>query len=243
VADQPDTSVLVRETESPLASGGGLFCGVTEEAFAINGVTYSWPRGSRLKWGIAFSRLGELSDMDVKDTIVETLKEISACCDVSHEYVANPNAANLRIETRRLDGQSGVLADCQIPVGNVSTDTTTLQLRLDDSEAWGLYDNPPAGRIDLYRVLLHEFEHGHGLGHKPPSIQLPALISPVYSPVMRHLQAADISELVRRYGAPQLPPPPPAGGPRPVNFKGIGEIEQDGKKWRGNIEGIIQRVT
>ncbi len=244
MADAPDTSVLNKEINTPLQQGGGLFCGVTAEEYAIGGVTHQWPRGSRLRWGISFSRLGELSDMDVKDAFTAALKEISDCCDVSHEYVTNPNAANIRVTSQRLDGQSGVLADCQIPVGNVSVDQTQLLMRLDDSEAWGMYDNPPNGRIDLFRVVLHELEHGHGLGHKPASIQVPALISPVYSPVMRHLQPADISELVRRYGAPKPPPGPsvPAGGGKPVTYKGLHEITQDGKVWRGEVAGILQRV-
>lgn len=185
-----------------------MFCGVTEEAFAINGVTYRWPRGSKLTWAIGFSSLGALSDLDVKDVFATALKEISECCDVRHEMIGNLNAANIRVISQRLDGKSGVLADCEIPVGNVSANTS-LRMRLDDSENWVLADNPAAGTIDLYRVVLHELLHGHGLGHKPASIQAPALIAPVYSPLLKHLQKADKDELVRRYGTPQQPPLPP----------------------------------
>lgn len=246
MADAPDTSVLDKEMNTPLQEGGGTFCGVSFEEYAISGVTYSWPRGSRLKWGIAFSRLGQLSDMDVKDAFTLAFKEIADCCDVSHEFVTNPNAANIRITTQRLDGQSGVLADCQLPVGNVSVDQTQLLMRLDDSEAWGMYENPPNGRIDLYRVILHELEHGHGLGHKPASIQVPALISPVYSPTMRHLQKADVDEFLRRYGSPKVAPAPPATG-KSINYKGLHEINQpgaDGKLmiWRGEVSGELKRV-
>lgn len=194
--------------------GGCIFCGVTEEQFAINGVTYQWPRGSRLTWGIAFSRLGQLSDMDVKDAVDQALREISECCDVTHEYVANPNAANLKITTQKLDGPSGVLADFQIPVGNVNP-ATQLIGRMDDSEHWGIFEDPPQGSIDFYRVILHELEHGHGLGHKPANVAAPALIAPIYSPLIGHLQDADRAELIRRYGpaktSPTPTPAPPIG--------------------------------
>lgn len=153
--------------------GGKLFCGVSEEQFAINGVTYQWPRGSRITWGVDFSRLGTLSDMDCKDCFTAALQEISRCCDVSHAYVANARSANLLISTRRLDGAMGVLADCQIPVGNVTPDTQLL-MRLDDSEGWVISESPGPAQIDLYRVFLHEAEHGHGLGHKPANIVEPA---------------------------------------------------------------------
>lgn len=190
--------------------GGCLFCGVTEEAFAINGVTYQWPRGSHLTWGINFSRLGQLSDMDVKDAITHALKEISDCCDVTHEYTANTNGASFIITQQRLDGKGGVLADFQIPVGNVQVGQTQLLGRLDDSEQWVIAENPPAGTIDFYRVILHELEHGHGLGHKPASVAGSALIAPIYSPTIGRLQTLDIQELQRRYGPAVTAPAEPA---------------------------------
>lgn len=194
-------------------AGGGLFCGVSEQEFAINGVTHSWPRGSKLAWGIAFSRLGSLSDMDCKDAITEALKEISDCCDVTHQYLPNAQQANIKIISQRLDGASGVLGDCQIPVGRVSQNDTQLILRCDDSEVWGLFQNAPRGQIDFYRFVLHELLHGHGLGHKPSNIAAPALIAPMYSTAIRNLQAADKSELVRRYGSPTAPIQPPTEPP------------------------------
>ena len=237
----PDYSTLDTELATSVALGGGLFCGVTEEQFAINGVTYQWPRGVKLTWGITFSRLGRLSDMDVKDAVTSALKEISECCDVRHDYVPNANAANLKLTTQRLDGASGVLADFQIPVGNVSVDTTQLLGRFDDSETWVLDETPAQGTIDFYRVVLHELEHGHGLGHKPASLQVPALIAPVYSPVVRHLQPADKSELVRRYGDRVAPPAPPVPvpGAAPILFTGI--VAQGAKKW--SVENVeLKRV-
>lgn len=219
--------------------GGRLFCGVTEEQFAINGVTYQWPRGSKLTWGLDFSRLGSLSDMDVKGCFAAALKEISECCDISHSMVANPRSANFLITQKRLDGAMGVLADCQIPVGNVTPDTQLL-MRLDDSEAWVISETPAPNQIDLYRVCLHELEHGHGLGHKPANIAAPALIAPTYSRTLRNLQKADKDELVRRYGVAATtvvppavnPPVPPTPGSKPVNVT----VEQDGKIWKGQLQ-------
>jgi hypothetical protein len=238
---------LGHEVGTPVADGGGLFCGVTEQEYAINGSTYQWPRGSVLTWGIGFSRLGGLSDMDCKDAVEAALKEISGCCDVSHKYIKNFAAANIRLGNELMDGKSGVLADMQIPVGNVSVDGTSLRGRFDDSENWVLAENPAPGTIDFYRVALHELEHAHGLGHRPASIQEPALIAPVYSPVMRSLQPADKAELVRRYGPPkpvaEPPPTTPVPGSKPVKYTGTHEIEQDGKRWRGVVTGILQRVS
>jgi hypothetical protein len=78
-----------------------------------------------------------------------------------------------------------------------------------------LADIPRPGTIDFYRVALHELLHGHGLGHKPASIQVPALIAPIYSPTLMNLQKADKDELIRRYGTPKPPPTTPPPGTMP----------------------------
>lgn len=237
----PDYSQLDRELETSVTEGGGAFCGQNTQEFAINGVTYRWPPGSRLTIGVGFSQLGDLSQSDCKDAIAEAVKEPAAACNVSFDIISNPLQANIKLIRNRLDGQSGVLAQMGIPM-NPRPDTQLIG-EFDDSEAWGLFQNPPNGRIDFYRVFLHEFLHALGLGHKPASIREPALIAPIYSPVIRHLQPADIGELVRRYGAPTSPPPPPAAGGKPVNVKFQAEVEQDGKLWRGEVKGTLARVS
>lgn len=226
----------------PASEGGVLFCGVELQEYAISGVTYQWPRGSHLLWKLEFSRLGPLSDMDVKDAITAALKEISACCDVTHAMATQTQVPNLLVTTRRLDGGSGVLADCQIPVGNVGPGTTLI-MRIDDSESWGLVENPPNGLVDLYRVGLHELEHFHGLGHRPPNNDDPALIAPLYNPRMRNLQAADKAELVRRYGPPKQVPKPVPGpavppGLVPVSLQVELAVEAFGHVYRakGNVK-------
>jgi hypothetical protein len=196
----------------PASEGGVLFCGVELQEYAISGVTYQWPRGSHLLWRLDFSRLGPLSDMDVADAWTECLKEYAGCCDLTFGKASASQVPNLLITTRRLDGASGVLADCEIPVGNVNPGTT-LKMRIDDSENWGIVQNPPRGIIDLYRVLLHEGLHGLGLGHKPANVNEKAVIAPIYDVTLRSLQPADKGELVRRYGQPKQVPG--GGGTQP----------------------------
>lgn len=212
--------------------GGFIFCGVSEEQFAINGVTYRWPVGSKLTWSLGFSRLGELDDLTLKQTYSACFAEISACCNVSHGYTANPRAANILVNIARLDGRGGVLADMQIPVGNVGVDSQLLG-RVDDGEVWGLFETPPADKIDFYRVALHELLHAHGLGHKPVNVAAPALIAPMYSRTIRHLQEADKAELVRRYGVPKNAPIPVPAPTVPSGVKPNVEVAVtiDGEKW------------
>lgn len=193
----------------PVTEGGVLYCGVTVEEYAIGGVTYSWPAAIRkLRWSLNFSRLGRFSDMDFKDRATTWFKEIADCCDREFEYISNPRLANILYTVQRLDGKSGVLADMQIPVGNMTPDSQLVG-RFDDSEEW----TDEGGGILLYPVGLHETEHAMGLGHKPANVREPALISPAYNPLIRTLQAADIAELQRRYGKPKVVTPPPPDQP------------------------------
>ena len=192
----------------PVTEGGVLYCGVTIQEFAIGGVTYAWPAAiKKLRWSLNFSRLGQLSDLDFKDAATTWFKEISDCCDRQFEYVSNTRLANILYTVQRLDGKSGVLADMQIPVGNVN-EGTQLTGRFDDSEGYTLSTTPGQGEIGIYPVGLHETEHAMGLGHKPSNVNAPALIAPVYNPLIRNLQAADIAELQRRYGKPSVVTPP-----------------------------------
>lgn len=223
----------------PVTEGGRLFCGTRQEPFAINGVTFGWLPGSKITWGLTFSRLGQLSDMDCKDAITEGLKEISACCDVHHEYVIAPDFANLWLTVARMDGGNGVLADCEIPQQRASVEYNRLRMRFDDGEGWVISSTPKQGEIDFYRVFLHEALHAHGLGHKPASVTGLALIAPMYSRTIRNLQPLDIAELVRRMGKPTSVPPitPPPTNP------GLGKpvraiVEQDGKRWEGSIPRV-----
>lgn len=203
-----------------LIAGGFHFCGTSEQPFMINGRRYQWPRKSRLSWNLAFDRLGSLNDGELKDANEFIFREISRVCELDFVYSVNPKTANILVSLDRLDGRSGTLADMQVPVGNVSVQSTQLRGRIDVAEMWGIFDGPGGGKIDYRRTQFHENLHALGLGHKPDSDRRKALIAATYSENLWLLQEADIEELVVRYGARDavpLPPPKtdpvlPAGG-------------------------------
>jgi hypothetical protein len=232
----------------PVTEGGKLFCGVTLQEYAIGGVTHQWPRAIvTLNWSMNFSRLGSLSDMDFKDCATAWLKEISDNCNRVYKYVANPRLANILYTVQRLDARMGVLADMQIPVGNMTPDSQLVG-RFDDSEDWVISDDPKEGQIDLYRVGGHETQHAEGCGHKPSNITAPARIAPTYSRTIRYMQPADVSELVRRNGpARNLPPvvpvpPAPPAVPAPPGSASVDMLRITVNGVTYECSGVAKRV-
>jgi len=231
-------AILRAEMETSVLDGGAMFCGTTQEAYAINGVTHGWKRGSKVKIGIDFDNLGVLTLAQVKEVIEACCKEVTDVTDgISYELFSSPLHANLVLKLARIDGGSGILGDCMIPPPGATTDNTQLVMRCDTGEKWGIFEGNVQGGIDFYRFFLHEFGHGNGQGHQPVSVRRPAIIQPMYGP-LRNLQDADKEEYVRRYGGKTTPVVPP-GGARIV--KGTIEVEIDGVKWRA--DGPLKRVT
>lgn len=196
------------------SSDGLLFCGQNNQGFQINGRTYFWPVTTGLKWGLGISKLGPLSDMDLKGMYTDIFAEIAGVIDFKVEYTSNARAANFVVLSRRLDGPSGTLAQAGIPMPNFDGNSQ-LQVEWDDSESYGLFENAPQGKVDAYRIGLHEALHWLGLGHGAIDPRDPCLIEPQYNPRIRHLQPRDKKELLRRYKPALSPttPLPPTGTP------------------------------
>jgi hypothetical protein len=226
-----------------VTEGGGLFCGVTEEAFAINGVRYKWPATMKtLRWGLNFARLGQLSDLDFKDAATRWFQEISACCDLAFEYVADFDKANIQYTVDDLDGPRGVLADMQLPVGNLNP-TSKVRGRFDRNENWVLSDNPREGEIDGYRTGAHETGHGVGMGHQATNVapDKKALLAPIYSLSIKNFQIADRLELQIRYGNATVQPPPPPSG-KPITLDSVHTLRQGDRTWTEKTSAILKPV-
>lgn len=219
---------------------GLLFCGTNEQGFAISGVTYKWPVTTGLRWGLGISSLGPLSEMDIKGMYTDIFAEIAAVIDFHPQYTPNWRTANFVVNLRRLDGRGGTLAQAGIPMPNFNANSQ-LDVEWDDSEAWGLFENPPPGKIDAYRVGLHETLHWFGLGHGAVDPNDPALIEPRYSERIRHLMPRDKKELLRRYkpatGITPVPQPPPVG---PGEIKGTLRVVIDGATYEAT--GPLRKV-
>jgi hypothetical protein len=223
--DHLDTNLhaLGMELTTSVLQGGSGFCGVNVQEYAINGVTYGWKRGSRLKIAVDFDDLGALRSNQVKEIIEAQINQIRAVTDgITFDLFTPTLSANIVCKLARLDGPNGVLADCQIPQPNASPDNTQLLMRIDTGEVWGYFTSQRInGIIDFGRTWLHEFLHGIGLGHQPASIQKPAIIQAMYNPLLWLLQDTDKSEIVRRYGGAAVKPapapvPPPLGAPSEI---------------------------
>ena len=102
----------------------------------------------------------------------------------------------------------GMLAQCYLPYPGI-TAKHSLRCEVDKAEgaAWCISDNPPSNRLDLVRVLTHEIGHGLGVSHLGE--QSGALMAPFYSSKIGWPQAADVAEVVARYGMPVEQPKAP----------------------------------
>lgn len=126
----------------------------------------------------------------------------SAVCDIRASHIGDSSqAADIVIDTGRIDGPSGTLAYSELPCGSQDRQ---LKQKYDTSEPWVIADNVPSYRIDLGRVATHEVGHVIGVPH----IGSGNLMAPTYSTRIHSPQAGDIQEAQARYGPPRVQPPP-----------------------------------
>ena len=144
-------------------------------------------------------------------------EQINAACGAKLYQIETARLARVLPGTRKIDGPSGVLAESQLPCGNV---IQCLQW-YDGGEHWEV-NWPPVDRqkINLNLVALHEVMHALGIPHAPQNMD--AVIAPYYNADLRGLRPYDVAELRRRYGPPRViptpvpTPTPPAPAPTPT---------------------------
>lgn len=198
-----------------VVDGGTLFClQCLTMPFAIGGVRHQWPKGSTVSWHIGMSRLGNLSDMDMKAARERTCLEIQSYVrDLKLVYTPNGKTANIVCTSVPMDGPSGVLADHQLPVGQMHAGSQLLG-RFDSRENWVLSKIAVPNAIDWERTDKHEFGHALGFGHGQVIKSDPALLEPSYSWSIFMYQPRDVVEWQERYGKAEVessPQNPPVG--------------------------------
>lgn len=176
-----------------------FFCGIPTVAPFRGGVC-KWPATNITYTTIG--SLGTISEADFKGCAVLTMGWWSEACGIRPTWTANTKTANVVMHAQRIDGPQGVLAQMQLPCGASMADQMEGQF---DLERLVISDSPPAGTLDLARIMCHEL--GHALGSDHLSGQ--ALLAPTYNPRIRKPTNIDAAEMQKRYGPPVASPVPP----------------------------------
>lgn len=181
------------------------FCGLPDHLEARNnGSLCKWSK-RQLVYGFLKPETWGLGIEDIRRAFRIAWDRWEAVCDIKASHVSNSQeAADVIIASGRIDGPSGTLAWSELPCGSDSPKDQ----KYDNQEPWVLSDDPPRHKIDLIRVACHEIGHVIGIGHISPG----NLLAPTYSASVNKPQAGDISEAVKRYGAPTSPPTGGGGG-------------------------------
>lgn len=205
-----------------LIPAGKTFCNTPPQELALATEQLSqWPVGTEITFGIGALVPG-FSKQQMIDLGVEAYREWHEKSGLPPvRYTANNNDAKIIVMTRAIDGKYGVLAEAELPAGNITSDRQ-LRMWFDLRDTWSDSMNPPSGRIPILPVWKHEAGHSFGLGHNMDGIKN-ALMDPTLSDITT-LQLWDIQQIQVRYGKPEMSPPstpttqPPSPGNRVDQF-------------------------
>ncbi len=127
------------------------------------------------------------------------LERWSAVCGITFREVGADDDPMITITAEPIGDRGGTGAYSEIPDGSGGPVTC----RIDTGLCWAFAAWPPAGFLDLGRVLLHEVGHLIGIGH---ASEKGNLMYSRYQPDCRNLGPWDIAEARLRYGPPPEPP-------------------------------------
>jgi hypothetical protein len=190
-----------------------------------------WPDPD-ITWCVVpeLTSIGSLPRQAVIEGIEEALARWARVCGIKPQYTPGNPRARIVVGSRYIDGSYGVLAESELPCGNVA------QCRqwYDTGDSFAIFGGRRRGKtLDFIRIAAHELGHALGLGH----IGAGNLLAPTYSDEVEGPQSGDIAEMQMRYGKPVTSPSPEPPSPIPnpptgdeVVIRLSGKITIDG--WR-----------
>lgn len=199
------------------------FCKHPDTMQIGSGNSCRWPDGN-ITWDVV-QVPNTIEKQRFVEAITEGFSRWARVAGIKPQYTPGNPSARIAIMARSIDGQMGVLAESELPCGNVKQCRQWYDL-----ERWGVFDGPTGdGDLDITRVVTHELGHALGMNH----IGAGNLMAPTYSRSIWLPQAGDIAEMVARYGNPTTQDPAPGGGGLPVGENYIlrftgGKLSVDG---------------
>lgn len=121
----------------------------------------------------------------------------SAVADIVFSLTNNEGDAQIEVQTKQIDGPSNTLAYAYFPMGP----GYRLPLVFDTTEAWEEASGP-----DFETTACHEGGHNLGIDHDPTAL---GIMAAFYNPrIQVPTSKWEIDQVVSRYGAPKVQPPP-----------------------------------
>lgn len=196
---------LHEETDEPIR-----YCRVPDQAGT--GRLCKWPDAA-IGWAVHATVPGFTEDEFI-ETAFAVYRRLSEACGIK-PTMTQERIARIVLDVRAIDGDSGVLAESELPCGAVKQ----CHQWYDVGERWLKLGVQQKG-VYLYLVILHETMHALGIPHAPQGVR--AVIASYYDATLLDLTAYDVEQLQLRYGPPFKPTPPatPTNPTTPSNPEG-----------------------